>query len=178
MKIFFYLLIIFLGAGKLTPAFGAGPGPSPSPLPLPTSRPLLLELYFQRAAKIIPSPADNKFEIVEEVPFLTQSDFHSIEVKKSNKNYSLVITLNPPGRQKLAEAVMGNIGRMVIVVLNGTIRNKFTMTIRRGQLVHLKGDFTKQEALQLATQVNARPSPSPTPAALPTPSPRQNISVY
>ena len=178
MRIFFYLLIIFLGAGKLTPAFGAGPSPSPSPLPLPTPRSLLLELYFQRAAKIIPSPADNKFEIVEEVPFLTQSDFLSIEVKKSNERYSLAITLNPPGQQKLTEAAMGNIGRTVIVVLTGTIRNKFTMTTRSGPFVHLKGDFTKQEAFQLGTQVNTRPSPSPTPAALPTPSPRQKISVY
>ena len=184
MRIFYLILVILLAAGRLSPAFGgeqssslASPGSS-SPTPSPTAIPLSLELYFQRAAKIFPEPSEKNFEIVEEVPFLTQNDFRDVKVKKTNQRYCLAISLTPPGQQKLMEAGMGNFGRTVVVVMDGTIRDKFNMVPKNQPLFYLSGSFSKKELFQLADQVNRRPSPTPSPAALPTPSPRQKISVY
>lgn len=180
MKICSSILLITLAAGSLTPAFGgevtptpaSTPAPSPSPSPIPIS----MELYFRRAAKVIPEPEEKDFEIVEEVPFLTQRDFSDIKVKNRNRSYYLAITLTPFGRQKLTEAGMGNFGRTVVVVLDGTIVKKFKMETQDRPYLHLGGSFTGEEAARLARQVNTRPSPSPTPA--PHPTPRQKISVY
>ncbi len=195
MRVFSFIPIVFLAAGVLTPAFAGEqsaslpfipstptpsppPSPSPSPSPSATPPPLSLELYFQRAAKIIPEPAEKNYEIVEEVPFLTQRDFSGLKVNQANGRYSLVIALTPPGRRKLTEAGMGNVGRTVVVVLNGTTRNTFKLTSQTQPLLHLQGNFSRREAFALTEQVNTRPSPTPTPAAIPTPSPRQKISVY
>lgn len=155
------------------------PSPPPTPMPSPTPRMISMELYFQRAAKIIPIHGkEEEFEIVQEVPWLTEKDIAYVSPPVDEQPISLDLYLTPNGNQQYREAMMGNVGRTVILTLDGTSRFTSKMVpVARKNRIRVLGDFTFEEATRFADQINNRPAPSPTPAPTPSPPRRQKFII-
>ena len=137
-----------------------------------------MELFFRRAARLIPVKDEEKVEIVEEVPWLTDRDFGAASVLEHEGRPVLRVYLTPAGEQKYREAMMGNVGRTIIFTVGGTVRNAFTLVpVERKNRIHLIGDFSREEAEIIAEEINTRPSPSPTPRPLPTPPQKFRVIV-
>lgn len=155
------------------------PGPvlaQPSPTPLPE---VSLELYFRRPGLILSGPEFAEPVIVEELPFVDQEDFSRARVVEREGRPHLYLEFSPAGRERFSDNRWGNIGRTVVVAVDGEARNTFELTVHiRGRAIELDGDFTFQEAEAIARWINARhpspdpsPTPSPTPAGTPPPGP-------
>jgi len=160
-------------------AFQPTPTPAATPVPSPSPRIIQLELYFRRAAKIIPiHNQEDEFEIVQEVPWLTGKDIAYISQPVDNELMSLSLYLTPKGNQKYREAMMGNVGRTIIFSLDGTSRYTTKMVpVSRKNRIRVYGDFTFEEAKMIADQINNRPKPTPTPVPSPSPSKRQRFII-
>ena len=176
MKLIVFILLPVLAAAAGTPA----PAPSPSPAARKITSGSLLELYFQKPAKILPWKEETKTTIVEEVPFLADADFSSatvISLKRSR--YLVACELTPAGLEKLREASLGNLGRMVVFALDGCARTTYKLTREQVEsTMQLGGKLSKEEAERIAERINYRPIPTPFPAASPTPPPDQNTVVF
>jgi hypothetical protein len=145
--------------------------PPPSPGPTPRVE-IPLEFYFRRPAKILPVAESENIEVVEENPWLTQEDFTEARVIPKNDRYSLRIDLTPAGKMKFREAMMGNVGRVVIFSVDNVARGEYEMVpVRRKDRIYVKGDFTLPEAEQIVGWINYRPSPTPSPPPSPLPTP-------
>jgi hypothetical protein len=175
MKLIVFILLPMLAAAG-TPA----PAPSPSPAARKISSGFLVELYFEKPAKILPWKEETKTTIVEEVPFLADADFSSatvISLKRSR--YLVACELTPAGLEKLREASLGNLGRMVVFALDGGARATYKLTREEVEsTMRLGGILSKEEAERIAERINYRPIPTPFPAASPTPPPDQNTVVF
>jgi hypothetical protein len=160
-------------------AFQPTPTPVLTPVPSPTPRIIPLEFYFRRAAKIIPiHDQEDEFEIVQEVPWLTEDDIAYIPPPVDREEMSLYLYLTPEGNQKYREAMMGNVGRTIIFSLDGTSRYTTKMIpVARKNRIRVFGDFTFEEATRIADQINNRPAPTPTPVPSPSPSKRQRFII-
>ena len=102
-----------------------------TPLPSPTPRIVPVALYFRRPAKIIPVyrqesqpelPLDD-FLVADEMPWLTENDIRWFRFFLPDHPDYLQIYLTPEGVGKYSEAKMGNFGRTVILVIDGTVRS-------------------------------------------------------
>ncbi|MDP8213611.1 MAG: hypothetical protein RAO92_05070 [Candidatus Euphemobacter frigidus] len=157
----------------------SSPSPAPSPSLSPTSRSIPVELFFRRPARII--PVDNQkgeFEIVQEVPWLTENDIAGAFSNLEADPPILRFYLTPEGKRKYREAMMGNVGRTIIFTIDGTVRKAFKMVpVRRKDWIHLVGNFSPEEAGLIMEQINNRPSPTPTPKPMPTPPKRQQFII-
>lgn len=175
-----FLLIIFFLSG-IPPAADSGVTPSPSVSPSPSPTPLMIpvDFFFRRPAKIIPvHNKEDTFEIVQEVPWLTEQEFVSAEVFEHEGRPMIQVYLSKPGRWKYREAMAGNVGRAIILSISGTVRNVFRMVpVERKDRIHLVGDFSFEEARKIAQSINLRKTPTPSPAPLPTPGPRHRVIV-
>ena len=160
-------------------AFQPTPTPASTPVPSPTPRIIPLEFYFRRPAKIIPiHNREDAFEIVQEVPWLTEDDIAYISQPVDKKEMSLYLYLTPDGNQKYREAMMGNVGRTIIFSLDGTSRYTTKMVpVSRKNRIRVSGDFTFEEATRIADQINNRPALTPTPVPSPSPSKRQRFII-
>ncbi len=179
----FLLICFFLASSpclaKVTPSPTQTPA-GPTPQPTLTPRPISMDLYFRRPAKIVPWIDDeDRLEIVEEVPWLTIEDFHDISPVTENGRVLLRVYLNYEGNRKYRESLMGNIGRTIVLAVDGVARNTFKMVpVERKNRIYLAGDFTLEEAEEIAAAFAALPGPTPTPVPSPTPSTRKKITLY
>lgn len=160
-------------------AFQTTPIPKSTPLPSPSPRIIPLEFYFRRPAKIIPiHNREGDFEIVQELPWLTEDDIAYISPPVDEEAMSLYMYLTPEGNMKYREAMMGNVGRTIIFTLDGTSRFTTKMVpVSRKNRIRVFGDFTFEEATRIADQTNNRPAATPTPIATPSPSKRQRFII-
>lgn len=168
------LLITFLLCLIRPPVSAAAdagePTPTAAPSPPPTVIQIPLELFFRRPARILPVKDREKTEVAEEVPWLTDRDFDAVSVHDYKGETALRIYLTPTGEEKYREAMMGNVGRTILLTIGGSVRNAFTLVpVERKNRIHLVGNFTREEAEIIAEEINTRPSPSPSPRPLPTP---------
>ena len=166
------------------------PTPSPSvsvpPSPSPTPRPVALAIYFRRPAKIIPVyrsggaaavPVED-FEITEEVPWLTEEHLGWISYSPEDNPNFLKLYLNSQGSSNFREAKMGNVGRTMILAIDGTVRAAAQLDpSAREDRIYFPGEFSTGELKQLFAQIQYRTTPSPTPAPSPTPSPKKRFIV-
>ena len=174
MKLIVFILLPVLAAAAGTPA------PSPSPAARKITSGSLLELYFEKPAKVLSWKEETKTAIVEEVPFLTDADFSTASaIPVKGESYAVRLELTPAGSEKIREASMGNIGRTVVFALEGWARNAFKLTRERSpNIINLSGNLSPEEAKRIAERINYRPIPTPFPAASPTPPPDQNTVVF
>jgi preprotein translocase subunit SecD len=130
-----------------------------------------VELYFRRPAKVIPiHNQEEEFEIVQEVPWLTEEDIAWISPRQEGEHPYLRLYLTPEGRQKYREAMMGNIGRTMVFTLDGTVRYTARMEpVRQKNRIDLSADFSPEEVERINEQIKNRPVPTPTSAPTPTP---------
>ncbi len=149
----------------------AGPTPTPVPSPSPVEE-VSLELFFRRPGRILTGPGFEEPVIVEERPFADHSEFGYAQVVEDEDGPRLFLLFSPEGRERFTENRWGNIGRTVIVVVEGEARRSFELThhIRRDRLV-IDGDFTPEEAEMIARWINSRRVPTPTPPPTPPPDP-------
>ncbi len=166
----------------------AAPSPTPTcaPSPSPTPRMIPIELYFRRAAKIVPVHREEGefvmqtgiFEIVQEVPWLTGDDLIWVTSELEALPPFLRLHLSPAGKLKYREAMMGNVGRTIIFTIDGTSRYTAEMTpIREKDHIDFYGDFSMAEAEKIVEQVNNRPASTPTPAPIPTPAEKKRFII-
>ncbi len=183
---FILMLTMLFSAGEETgewiiqgEAFQPSPTPAATPVPSPSPRSIPLEFYFRRAAKIIPiHNQEDEFEIVQEVPWLTEEDIAYVSPPTDKEEMSLYLYLTPEGKQKYREAMMGNIGRTIVFSLDGTSRYTTKMVpVSRKNRIRIFGDFTFEEATKIADHINNRPAPTPTPVPSPSPSKRQRFII-
>jgi len=155
------LLVIAVSSAWVTIASAEAGSPTPSPTPRHAPE-VSLKLYFRRPAKLLPWPEGKKFEIVEERPFLSLEDFAAAEVIQWQGQNVLRIRLTRNGIRKLNEASVGNIGRTIILSLNGRVRNAFETPPRKDKSrIFLSGDFSRDEAEMIANRVNRHKTPAP-----------------
>ena len=162
------------------------PSPTPTSLPVPRETPLSLAFYFSRPARIFswtkPEEAgwiaDTDYVVTEERPFLTQDGFYRAHWVIQAGAPVIRVKLNRSGNALMDEAVLGNIGRTVVMVWNGKIRDIFELRPRfHPNDIVLQGNLTPEEAETITQLINYRPTPTPSPAATPTPIPTPKDSV-
>lgn len=173
-------MLFSVGEGmERQPTSPPSPTPALAPVGSPTPGLITLELYFRRPAKIIPvHKREGEFEIAEEVPWLTEDDIEYIPPPSEEEPIILDLYLTPEGNQKFREAMMGNVGRIVILSLDGTSRFTSKMVpVERKNRIRITGDFTFEEAKLFADQINNRPAPTPTPEPTPSPARRQRFII-
>ncbi len=160
-------------------AFHVTPTPTATPVPSPSPRIIKLGFYFRQPAKIIPiHNRKGEFEIVQEMPWLTEDDINRISPSVDEDPMRLSLYLKPEGNRKYRAAMMGNIGRTIVFSLDGTSRYTTKMIPReRKDRIRIYGDFSREEVLKIADQVNNRPVPTPTPVPTPSPSRRQRFII-
>ena len=174
MATHFLLIAASLGLARIAEPAEGTPTPSPTPCPTPE---ISLELYFRRPAKILAGPEGENFEIVEERSFLNLEDVSSVKVIPLKEHCILRAQLTPDGILKLDEASTGNIGRTVILALNGVVRKTFEMELRSDKTrIFLAGNFSRSEAEMIAARFNDQATPTPAPRSSPSPAPRSSPS--
>ncbi len=191
-----YLFAALLAVALLAPAVVAGqeadPAASPTPdggrraLPSSTPRHISLSLYFRRPAKVIPIHREEgetaipveDFEIVEEKPWLTEDDVGWIDYRPEDNPTFLRLLLTRQGNWKYREAMAGNFGRTILLVIDGTVRatQQMVLTERRDR-IDFTGNFPVSELETIQSQFSARPIPSPSPEPSPTPVPRDRFII-
>lgn len=164
------------------------PSPAPTAIPQssPTPRRIRLDLHFRRPARIIPLYRDEgeaiipleDFEIADETPWLTGDDLAGISYQPEEEPSSLRLYLSPQGKWKLRETMMGNVGRTILLVIEGTVRGSAPMVpVERKDRIDFSGTFSAGELEQLREQIKNRPPPTPSPAPSPTPADRKRFIV-
>jgi hypothetical protein len=176
----FYLTL--LAAALLSTGEPSSPAPSPSPAAAvkKEAHGNLLELYFEKPARIVSWHTGTMTSIVEEVPFLTDADFSSATVGWSRqRGYVVYCWLSPSGLEKLQEASMGNLGRMAVFTLESYGRASFPLPPKpSANTLSFSGQLSAEEAELIAKRINYRPIPTPRPAGSPTPLEDQNTVVF
>lgn len=182
---------VFTAAGPAV-ARTAEPSPAATPLsevtPSPTPRIIPVALHFRRPAKIIPVRREDgeaeipleDFEIADETPWLTGEDIRWFSYWEEEFPDYLQVYLTPEGVEKFSEARMGNFGRKVILVIDGTVRSVAPLEeihTRRADRLDFYGDFYPAELERLQTQIAIRPPPTPTPAPSPTPARKERFII-
>jgi|AntAceMinimDraft_8_1070364.scaffolds.fasta_scaffold01425_3 hypothetical protein len=160
-------------------AFHVTPSPAATPVPSPSPRIMKLGFYFRQPAKIIPiHNREGEFEIVQEKPWLTEDDINRISPSVDEDPMRLSLYLKSQGNMKYRAAMMGNVGRTIVFSLDGTSRYTTKMVpVARKDRIRIYGDFSREEALKIADQINNRPAPTPTPVPTPSPSRRQRFII-
>ncbi len=186
-----------LAAAIFTAAGPAGepvaePSPTASPLaeitPSPTPRIIPVALHFRRPAKIIPVYREDgeaeipleDFEIADEDPWLTDEDIRWVRYHPADHPTFIRLYLTPEGTEKYGEARMGNIGRNIILVIDGTARTTTPMVPARAgerDQIAFPGEFSAPELEQLRVQITYRPPPTPAPAPSPTPARKDRFII-
>jgi hypothetical protein len=195
-KLQFLITFVTAGAFLLPGALGEEtaeppiPTPSPScsvpPSPPPTPRPVALAVYFRRPARIIPVyrsggaavvPTED-FEITEEVPWLTEDHLGWISYSPEDNPRLLKLFLNPRGKSNFREAKMGNVGRTMILAIDGTARAAVQMDpSAREDRIYFPGEFSAGKLKQLLAQIQYRTTPTPPHSPSPTPVPKKRFIV-
>jgi hypothetical protein len=182
--------LIPITRAEMEPAGWAGGEPSPTPTgppqPSPTPRMIQLAFYFRRPARIIPVhrsegetviPLDG-FEITDETPWVTNADLSGLAYEPEDDPKRLRLFLGPEGQEKFKEAMMGNVGRTVILTIDGTVRAAIrVLSLPRKDQIAVTGNFSAGELERLQDQIQSRPLPSPTPAPSPTPVERKKFII-
>ncbi len=193
-----YLLAALLAGVFLFPAFSSGaeptpagaglssPSPTASPSPPPTPRPVSLALYFRRPARILPIhrrgeaaaiPLED-FEICDETPWLTEADLEGISYHPEDEPRLLRLHLGQRGKWNFGEAMMGNVGRTIILAIDDTARASVRMVpVARKDRIDFSGDFSAGELEQLQEYIQFKPSPSPLPSPSPSPAPSKRFII-
>lgn len=162
--------------------------PTVTPIPLPTPRTISVALFFRRPARVIPVHRkggeevilSQDFEITDETPWLTETDVRAIKYPPGEHPDLLRLQLYPRGVTKYDEARMGNYGRQIILVIDGTVRSRIPMKrIGPGDrgYIDFPGDFSPAELESLQAQFARRALPTPTPPPSPTPAPKKRFIV-
>ncbi len=176
--------------GEEEAAESTSPTPSPSlsvpHSPLPTPRPIPLALYFRRPARVIPVYRSGgaavitveDFEITEEAPWLTEAHLENISYSPEDNPRFLRLHLNPRGNSNFRVAMMGNVGRTILLVIDGTVRSAVQMVpLARKDRIDFSGEFSAGELERLRAQIKLRTTPSPPPTPSPTPVPKKRFIV-
>ena len=183
--------VIFIAAGR---AGEPTPEPSPDAVPAseitasPTPRIIPVALHFRRPARLIPVYREDgeaeipveDFEIADEYPWLTDEEIRWVRYHPEEDPTFVRLYLTPEGEVKYAEARMGNIGRKIILVIDGTARTTTRMVPARAgerDRIAFSGEFSAPELEQLRAQITYRPPPTPTPAPSPTPARRERFII-
>lgn len=176
MKLYLTLLAAALLSAEATPP----PAPTKPPT---TPRPLtgnLVELYFEKPARVVSWRTGTATTIVEEAPFLSDADFCSATVGwRRGRGYVVYCELSPAGLEKLREASMGNLGRTAVFTLEGYGRSVFQLPLEpSSNAFSFSGGLSPEEAQRIAERINYRPIPTPPPAGSPTPFGDQNTVIF
>ena len=164
-------LLAFIAAACL-PAAGtptSPPAPGAAATPKPSGN--LVELYFEKPARVVAWHAGTATTIAEETPFLSDADFTSATLGwKRGRGYVVYCELSPEGLERLREASLGNLGRTAIFTLEGLGRASFHLPLEpASDALSFWGDLSEEEAVGIVERINYRPIPTPLPASSPTP---------
>ncbi len=95
---------------------------------------------------------------VQRVPLLDQSDVQSAAVAQDSETGQprIQIMFTPQGRKRLAEVTRQNLHRRIAVLLDGKLcEAPIIQAELTGGAVPIQGDFTQQQAAELAARINA-----------------------
>ena len=165
----------------MVPAAGTPTSPPPpgaAATPKPSGN--LLELYFERPARLLAWSEGTRTTIIEETPFLTDADFTSATLGwKRGRGYVVYCELSPKGLERLREASLGNLGRTVIFTLEGLGRASFHLPPDpASDDLSFWGDLSEEEAVGIVDRINYRPIPTPPSAVSPTPVGGQETVIF
>jgi len=174
------LYLTLLAAALLSA--GATPPPAPTGPAARSENPRgnLLELFFEKPARIVSWHTGTMTAIVEEAPFLSDADFSSATVDWSRRRgYVVHCELSPAGMEKLRETTLGNLGRTVVFTLEGYGRSVFQLPLEpSSNTLGFWGNLSEEDARRIVERINYRPIPTPQPAGSPTPFGDQNTVIF
>jgi len=181
MKLKLIIISLLLSAGTSAAV------PTPVPTPSPRGTPFEMGFYFARPARVFSWSIlegkgawwqDTDSVFTEEHPYLTQEGFYRAHKVIQEEKPMIRVKLNRKGNAVMDEAVLGNIGRTVVMVWNGRIRNSFKMKPRfHPNDIVIYGNLSNREAQQITDMINYRPTPTPSPASTPSPAPTPKDSA-
>ena len=87
---------------------------------------------------------------------ITNEDVTNARVVPAGAAFSVAISLTPQGGEKMANATLNHIGRPLAILVNGTVVTAPTLRGAVGQVAIIMGDFTRQEADEIAALLSGR----------------------
>ncbi len=104
-----------------------------------------------------------QFYVLERSPVVTGAELRraqSVVSRTGGNNYEILFSLRPEGAQKFGAFTGANIGKQLAIVLNDTVKTAPTI---KGQISSegvIEGDFTRDEAEDLALTLNSGALPA------------------
>jgi len=135
-----------------------------APAPLVIQFRLVVDIRTAQTEEMIlaqPGRPPNRPEVinVQKNALLDQSDLKSATVATDNiGNPVIYINFTDDGTKRLAEVTRQNIGKRLAIVINGKLESapRINSEISGGS-AEITGQFTKEEAVDLATKINGSP---------------------
>ena len=89
-------------------------------------------------------------------PVVTNADVNDARVLPAGTGFNVAVTFTPQGAEKIATATQAHVGRPLAILLNGKVIAAPTLRDPIRQDALLTGDWTKQQADEIATGLNGR----------------------
>jgi len=87
---------------------------------------------------------------------ITNEDVTNARVVPAGAAFNVAISLTPQGAEKMANATLDHLGRPLAILVNGTVVTAPTLRAAIGQVAIITGDFTRQEANEIAAGLSGR----------------------
>jgi preprotein translocase subunit SecD len=112
----------------------------------------------QPAIGLVEAPVSHsdRHVYLQQSAVITNEDVTNARVVPAGAAFNVAISLTPQGAAKMAKATQGHIGRPLAILVNGTVVTAPTLRAAIGQDALVTGDFTRQEADEIAAGLSGR----------------------
>jgi preprotein translocase subunit SecD len=112
----------------------------------------------QPATGLVEAPVSHsdRHVYLQQSAVITNEDVTNARVVPAGAAFSVAISLTPQGGEKMANATLNHMGRPLAILVNGTVVTAPTLRGAVGQVAIIMGDFTRQEADEIAALLSGR----------------------